>query len=361
LDKSQQTFAVDSGCADWYLPNADAAGYYRFTMTDADFAALGKRVGTLSAAEQMTYADAVSSSFHRGEASPATLLGAMPALATSDMPQVATALLRDFQWIREHLATAATQPALDAYAAALYAPRLKTLGWQRRAGETAATTNLRVRLAEFLALTARDAEVRKALNQQGRGVLGLDGSGKVDLAHADPDLLKTLLMVTVQESGKPAFEAVLGELGHNHETAQRYELLAALGATRDPALGERARDYALTLAVQIGEMARLYGANVEEPENRVAFWIWFQSHYEPLKERMPPLARGHLPAVPVDGRCSTAQADELRNFFEPRIKDLIGGERILAQSLEGIAQCNSLREHVGEKSLATWAEAHAVH
>jgi hypothetical protein len=51
----------------------------------------------------------------------------------------------------------------------------------------------------------------------------------------------------------------------------------------------------------------------------------------------------------------------LRSFFAPRIKDLTGGERILAQSLETIAQCTSLREHVGEKSLATWAEVHAVH
>ncbi len=361
LDKAQQTFAVDSGCADWLLPNADAAGYYRFTMTDADFAALGKHVAALSADEQMTYADAVSSGFRRGEVTPATLLGAMPALATSEMPQVATALLKDIEWVREHLATDATRPALDAYAIALYAPRLKTLGLQRRTGEPAVSTNLRVRLAEFLAITVRDPAVRKELNLQGRAILGLDTGGKVDLAHADPDLLQTMMMVTVQESGLPAFEAVLGELGHNTETAQRYELLSALGATRDAKLGERALDFMLTPAVQLGEMGRLYRANIEQPENRAAFWTWFTAHYEALKARMSPLGRGYLPAVPATGRCSSVQADEMRNFFEPRIKDLIGGERILAQSLEGISQCNSLREHVGEKSLTTWAEAHPPH
>jgi alanyl aminopeptidase len=361
LDKPKQTFAVDGGCADWLLPNADAAGYYRFTMADADFAVLGKHVAALSADEQMTYADAVSSGFRRGEVAPATLLAAMPALAASDMPQVATALLKDVQWMREHLATDATRPVLDAYAIALYGPRLQKLGMQRRSGEAAVSTNLRVRLAEFLALTVRDPSVRKTLNSEGRKILGLDGSGKVDLKNADPDLLQTTLMVTVQESGNPAFEAILGELGHNHETAQRYELLAALGATRDAKLGERALDYMLTPAVQLGEMARLYRANIEEPENRAAFWTWFQAHYEALKARMSPLGRGYLPAVPSTGRCSSVQADELRNFFEPRIKDLIGGERILAQSLEGISQCNSLREHVGEKSLATWAETHPAH
>ncbi len=357
LDKPQQTFPVDSGCADWYLPNADAAGYYRFSMVDADFAALSKRIGTLTADEQMIYADAVSSSFHRGDTSPATVLAAMPVLASSDMPQVATALLHDFEWIREHLATDATRPALDAYAIALYGPRLKALGLQRRVGEDGSATNLRVRLAQFLALTVRDAEVRKALYAQGRVALGLDSGGKVDLARADPDLLQTTLMVTVQEAGTPAFDPVLGELGHNHQTAQRYELLAALGATRDAALGERARNYALTPAVQLGEMSRLYGANTAEPENRAAFWTWFQANYEALKARISPLARGHLPAMPMAGRCSVAQADELRSFFEPRIKDLAGGARILAQTLETINQCNSLREHVGEKSLATWVEA----
>ena len=78
---------------------------------------------------------------------------------------------------------------------------------------------------------------------QVRAALGLDGAGTVDLSRADPDLLRTILRVTVQDAGAPAFDAVRNAFAANRDTNQRYALLAALGATRDPALAEKARDF----------------------------------------------------------------------------------------------------------------------
>src|SRR6202008_2305590 len=72
-DKPKQAFVVAGGCADWYLPNADAAGYYRFSMPEADLAALNRHVAALSRSEQMIYADALKSAFRSGEIGPAPL------------------------------------------------------------------------------------------------------------------------------------------------------------------------------------------------------------------------------------------------------------------------------------------------
>ena len=58
------------------------------------------------------------------------------------------------------------------------------------------------------------------------------------------------------------------------------------------------------------------------------------------------------------GRCSKDSGEEMREWFAPRIKEMLGGERKLAQSLEGVGTCGALREHVGAKALAQWAEAH---
>ena len=357
LDQPQKSFVVSGGCADWYLPNANAAGYYRFSMSEADLHALAGVVATLAPPEQMIYADAIGSAFQRGDVSPAVVLAALPVLANSDQPQVATALLARVVWMREHVANDVTRPVLDAYANRLYEPRLQQLGFRQREGDDMATTQMRVDLANFLALRTRDPAARKALDAQGRAALGLDGGGKVDLARADPDLLGTALKVTVQEAGNPAFDAVVAELKVNHETRDRYALLAALGATRDARLGERARDYALTPDVPVGELRFVYQANIEEPENRAAFWQWFQAHYEALRSRLPPFVQGYLPLLVDNGRCSDAEASEVETFFAPRIGELIGGQRNLAQALEGVRQCAALRGHVGEKGLATWAEA----
>jgi alanyl aminopeptidase len=361
LDQPKRDFAVDGGCANSYLPNADAAGYYRFAMPAPDLAALRTEVAALTPAEQIIYADSVSSSFVQGSTMPGEVLDAMPALSGSEIPQVATALLDQFAWIREYLATEATRPALDAYAATLYAPRVATLGLRRLPTDTDMTTQLRVRLIEFLAFTTRDSALRHALNDQGRSALGLDDTGTVDLARIDPDLRAAALKAAVQDSGEPAFKAVLGELAVNHQTRQRYELLAALGATHDSNLGERARDFGTAPDVAVGELRFLYGSQVGEPENVAAFWQWLQTHYESLAARLPDQYQSFTIRIAAVNRCSKSQSDELRTWFTPRISSIIGGDRALAQSLEAIDQCAALREHVGEKSLASWAAAHQSH
>ncbi len=360
LDRSEQRFDVAGTCPDWVLPNADARGYYRFDLAAADFARLGGAVSMLSAPEQLVYADALSSGFMRGTVAPNALLDAMPALAKSDMPQVATALLGEFGWIREHLGDARTRPLLDAYAVRLYTPRLQQLGYRHRDGEPGTATAMRTRLAEFFAMTVRDSAVRGELAKQGRSALGLDGGGNPDLTRADPDLLRTALKVAVQDGGAGAFEAAQNALAANRDTSQRYALLAALGATRDPALGARARDQGLTSAVQIGEMSSLYGAHVDEPENRMAMWQWLQAHFDGYRERLSPFAQSHLPATVAEGRCSAAAADELAAFLAPRVKQLIGGERGLGQTLESVRQCAALRDHLGTKALADWSGTHVA-
>ena len=357
VDRPRQSFAVDGGCPDWFLPNADAAGYYRFTLSDSDARALERRVASLAPAEQMIFADAIKSAFARGDLGPGAVLDALPALAASDLPQVAFALSGNLVWMREHLATAATRPALDAYAAKVYGPRLTALGYRHKPGESDAQSRMRQRVVALLAMDVRDPAVRKELNAQGRVALGLDGSGKVDLRRIDPDLRGFALKVCVQESGAPAFNAIVAELRTNHATQERYELVAALGATRAAGLGERAREFGLTGDVAVGEMARLYSAQVEQPENRDAFWAWYRSHFDALRSRFPDASQRALPRMPATGRCDRADADELRQWLAPRITGIIGGKRALAQSLESVSQCAALREHVGEKSLATWAEA----
>ena len=361
LDSAEQRFDLAGGCPDWYLPNAQARGYYRFDMAPADLARLGNAIAHLSAPEQVVYADTLTGAFQRGELGPAAVLDAMSALAKSDMPQVATALLDTFEWIREQLANDRVRGVLDAYATSIYAERMSVLGYHRRAGDTSTTIALRQRIAHFLALIVRDPGVRKELMAQGRSALGLDGSGKVDLSRADPDLLRTILRVTVQDAGAPAFDAVTKEFASNRDTNQRYSLLAGLGATRDRALAEKARDFGLDPSVQVGELANIYESNVDEPENRAAAWQWLQAHYAAYRERMPAFRVGYMPKMFADGRCSGAEADELSAFFAPRVKELVGGDRGLSQTLEAIRQCASLREHEGPKALDAWLETRETH
>jgi len=284
----------------------------------------------------------------------------MPALASSDVPQIATALFGSFAWIREHLATDATRPALDTYATKLYAARLKDLGLHKRPNDTDAITRLRVGIVDLLALTVRDKALRAQLNGEGRSALGLDAGGKTDLGKLDPDIRGIALKVAVQDSGEAAYKAVQEELKTNRQTKQRYELLAALGSTHDAKLGEDVRNYGLTPAVAVGEIPYLYSSHVGEEENRAGFWTWLKPHFDTFRARMPDSYQAEPIGLASAGRCSKEAGEEMREWFAPRIKEVIGGERTLAQSLEGVGTCGALRGHVGEKGLAQWVEAHSA-
>ena len=359
LEGKQQQFALEGTCPQWILPNADARGYYRFELEPAALNALGAASAKLSTAEQMMYADALSSSFNRGSLDPVLLLDAMPALARSDAPQVATALVWPMGWIRENLLDAPARATLDAWAVQQYAAKMQTLGWRRVEGEPLTTTTLRSRVVGFL-IGAKDPVALKALGEQGRRALGLDGSGTVDLSRADADLLGTALEVAVQSGGAEAYEVARKAFEASRDTRHRYALLGALGSTRDPELAAKARAYGLSDAVQLGEMGMLYGAQMGERENRAATWQWLTQNYDALRKRLSPFAQGGLPGMFSAGRCDAASAKELEDFFAPRVKDLVGGERGLRQTLERIKQCSALREHIDTKPLSNWIKAHAA-
>ena len=140
-----------------------------------------------------------------------------------------------FEWIREELADDTARSVLDAYASSIYKPRLEKLGYRRREGDASTTIALRARLAEFLALDrARCGRAQRARPARPRGARSRRHAARSILSRADSDLLRSALRVTVQEDGARAFDAVQKEFAVNRDTAQRYALLAALGATRDP-------------------------------------------------------------------------------------------------------------------------------
>jgi len=355
LDKTEASFPIaSSGCPEWILPNANASGYYRFSVSPEAFAKLAAHLTSLIGPEQLVFADAVSSAFHRGELDAAALLDSLPALATSPLPQVATALLDDVEWIREYLVSESQRARFDVRIGAIFLPRLQQLGYARKTGEASNDTALRVRLVKFLALRLNVPEVRVALLAQGRKALALDVAGNVQLGAANADLLASVLGVTVQENGVEATKAIYAELEINHDATSRYAMLAALGTSHDVALAEQARNYALGAAVQLSEMRVLFDAQNHELENRAAFWRWYQTQFDTVLKRTPGFAQGGMPRSVSDGRCNVEAADELDKFFRPHLPQITGGARALAQAQESIGLCSALRTQQKPQVLQQW-------
>ena len=125
--------------------------------------------------------------------------------------------------------------------------------------------------------------------------------------------------------------------------AKRNAMLSALADIKDTTLANKARDFALGKDVKVGEMAMVLRGGRDTEASRDAMWNWFVANYDKIVARTGSFAGGRLPALMGGGGCSQADADRLQSFFQPRLKQVTGAERGLAQTRENTLLCAALK------------------
>ncbi|AGG87909.1 M1 family metallopeptidase [Rhodanobacter denitrificans] len=328
----------------WIMPNANASGYYRFSLDKSELGGLVKQIGKLSDAEQLAYADAIGASFRHGDIDAGDMLAALQPLAGSKIREVATVPLDQAAQLYHRIAANNAQRArLAEWAKAAYLPRLEQLGYQRKANEPEDDALMRSSLAGALAFDFKLPQVRAALLKQGEAALKPGADGRLNLAAADPDLLGDALGVAVQEHGKSVVDALIAELPKTSDPALRNGILGGLASVEDPALAEQVRNFALTKPVKVGEMGMLLRGGRDTLAQRDAMWTWFTGHYQQILDRTGSFSGGRLPSLAAGGGCSSAEYDRLQAFFKTREKDAAGIGRGLAQTGESIQLCGALK------------------
>jgi cytosol alanyl aminopeptidase len=353
FDTAEGSIVLDGAAKNaWVMPNAEGRGYYRFAESKADLANLAKVVGKLSDAEQLAYADAVRAGFQHGDLNAGDALAALKPITASATREVFTAPIPTFSWIMDHEATTDAQRAvLRKWAIDAYKPKLATLGYRKKAGEKDNDTLTRNVLVGFLAdKDIADKDVRAEMLKQGDAALK-QKDGRLDLDAADPDLLANALGVAVQERGAPAVDALIAEVPKTSDPAKRNAMLVALGDATDPAAANKARDFALGKDVKVGEMAMVLMGGRDSEKSRDELWQWFTTNYDKIVARTGSFAGGKLPALAAKGGCSKAEADRLSAFFKPRLGQVSGAERGLAQTSEEILLCSALKDKQDPKTI----------
>ncbi|MEO8748148.1 MAG: M1 family metallopeptidase [Rhodanobacter sp.] len=353
LDGKSADMPIAGGkCPAWYLPNADGDGYYRYAMDKTDRAALTKVIAQRTDGEQLAYADSVSAAFDRGDMDAGEVLAAMRELAHSKVREIALAPLDTVGWIYEYAAQSdAQRAAVRSAVEKAYLPRLQALGYRRRAGESADAALLRTALASALGVAFKVPPVRAELLKQGGAALKIGKDGLPDLDAADPDLLRSVLSVTVEEQGKPAVDELIAAIPKTTDPVKRNAMLGALGYAQD-AEADAARNFALSKDVKVGEMFMVLGVGGNTEAKRDAKWNWFTGHYDQVVARVGSFTGGFLPRLAAGSGCSDAEAQRVETYFKPRLGQIPGLDRGLAQTHESIMLCSALQAHQDPKSVA---------
>jgi cytosol alanyl aminopeptidase len=330
-------------CADWILPNAGGAGYYRSAMAAEDLARLrGRGMRRLSVVERVVLARDLEAAFRSAALPGGDALRALEPFAGDAHGAVAAIPLDVLGFADQFVVSGAQRAALRTRIAALYAPAVRALGWVPAAGDRPWRRLFRGELLSFLALEIEHPAILAEAARRGRRLIGVD---RDRVRHPDavaPDLAGIALGAAVRTGGADVFDALVAELARSSDAQLRQRILAALARARDPALVARALDLALDPRLRKNERVVALEVMLESLDTRDAAWAWVEAHFDTLAPMLPDRFGGRLPRSVA--MCDPQRIAAVRAFFAPRVDKLTGGPRILAQALERAEQCAALVE-----------------
>lgn len=347
LEQPEADVSLKAGsCPAWIMPNADAKGYYQWSLSGEGYSSLLAQSDALQPVEMMSVAGSVGAAFRAGKIDTAEAMKALKPLADSDSHEVAKEPMGLVGFARTRLVNEDTKPKVEAFARKLYSKYDVAKDFSK--GGAPSDSNQRLfeaSVANFLADTGRDPKVRKAAVDGAKRLLGLNDSGKPDFGAMSSDFIPTALTIAVQDAGAPVFNVLDQMFQHAQQPFIRVIALRAMSSATDPKLSDKVRSMALDQkALKRNEIMTVLFGQMSQPETRDATWSWLKANYDQLVKIMPP---DHARRLPMAARffCSDAKADEVESFFnEDRIKELPGAKRALAQAVESARLCAAERK-----------------
>lgn len=306
----------------WYIPNADAAGYYQFSLPQKEFTRLTAATEKLSNTEQLAYAYAISAAFNHGDINLLAVVDAAKKFANSNSRQISTALFSQLSTIHRHvLKTEAERERFRKVLANLYLPKLNQLGYVSKTDESAEDSLWRSELVRFLALDIQVPEVRTQLLKQSDALFA---QKQLNFAQVTPELLPTILAVRVQEKGQPAFDRLSGELQRVTQPTQRLAILTALGSANQEATRQQARQLILNPRVKVGEVRTVVNSINSYGDEQGGLWSWFKVNHDAVFDRLGKSSAGRFPAMFSGAACTQQQAAQLNDFLHHELKSWLG-------------------------------------
>ena len=340
-----------STCPAWIMPNADGAGYYRFTLDKKGWDALIAAADTLTDKEVLSVLDSLSAAFHAGEVNAADYMDRIKALMGRNGGDVAwdaaTVVAPELIWIKDVLVSEKSEPQARKFITEMFGPLYAKVGLDANTAldrdNLTQATLLRSPLVNMVAVQGKQQPARGELTKRGAAYLGLNTDGKIHREALDANLIDLALNVTVHDLGAPAANAIFTLLKSERDAITRSRMLGALTHSTDPAIAPKVRDLALSTELRVNEVPIIIYGSMSERANTAAAWSWFKANYDSIKKRMPSFNSGGLAGI--GGRfCSAAEREDYRAFFEPRIADLTGAPRVFAATLETIDHCTAVVE-----------------
>jgi alanyl aminopeptidase len=337
-----------SGCANWVMPNKNASGYYRFNLDGDGWKSLVNNLHKVDPREANAVLDSMNAAFSSGKMSVQDLVKVIPATLASDSWEVMVSGMGTFNTVIGY-AEEADKPVLRAAAGRYYRSTADSLGIVNNTKmdqmNPLDASQLRTRLINFMANTAKDTSYRSLLVERAKAYTGFGSDQQFHEDALIPALRGTAMAVAVQELGKPFVDFLVTKLNQTNDGTLRGRIVSALAATQQSDLAKEMLDFGFGENIRDNEKASfLFGLITEEEVDDVT-WPWLQTNFDRLVEGLPTNYHSFLPYLFMAG-CDVKYGERLDTFLKPRLAGLSGAQSNFAKAKDSLEQCLAQKQHV---------------
>jgi aminopeptidase N/puromycin-sensitive aminopeptidase len=330
--------------ASLFFANAGGKGYYRSAYPASLYATLVANAETdLNPAERISLIGDEWAQLRANNATVGGYLNLVAAVKADPNGDVVATALSGVNMIFQRIAaTPEERTAVSSWIQSTFAPQLAKVG-SPAASDSTSTRKLRSELFRVLGYYGHDPAVIAQARQIAEKYLA-------DPASADPTLSHTALHIAARNGDA----ALFGRLQKIYETSTNPELqetaLELLAEFQNPALVQRALDYAVSSKVRNQDAAFFIAAALRGDDTRDQAWKYVQVNWDKVQAQFT-TGTGAYVVGSTGSFCSIDARDEVKNFFSTR--KVAATDITLKHALEHIDGCIELRA-LQEPNLKQW-------
>jgi len=329
-----------------FFANANGTGFYRSAYPADRYEALVSHVETgLKPTERISLIGDEWAQVRAAKATVGDYLNLVSAVKSDQNATVVRTALGGVISIDTRVAsTSAERDGLAEWLRRNFSPEYAKIG-PPSSSDTPDKRELRAELMRVLGVYGKDP----AVIQQAREIAE---KYMADPASQDATLAQTATAIAAQHGDAALFERVQ----HVYETSKNPELqegaLRLMPMFEDPALEQRALDYALTDKVRKQDAAIQFAIALQRDETRERAWEYIKQHWDAVHALLTPEMGGVLVGSTA-AFCSEEARDDVQQFFAAH--KVASAERALKHAVERINGCTEFRR-TQEPNLAKWLQ-----
>ena len=336
------------------VPNAGGTGYYRFELPAQEWDALIALAAKLPSGEALALDDSLFASFQAGRASAAQQVAGAVQLAANPDSRVSQTGVGSLNWFfRAGLLDSAGEEGFRRLIRQIYAPRVKAMGFDPKAGVYAAEdpekSELRNQAVAMLAGTGQDAALRQQLADAARTYLA------GDKAALDPAWFGSAFKIVIDQGGLPAAKALADAALGSQDSLFRGAALGAVSSSGKEDIARWLMDEFDDARLRRNERQGFVRGVVGTKGTRDWGFAWLQANYDKLSASGGGIFfAARLPGM-VGGYCSVEKADEIAAFLRPKLAGKTGALE-LERTVERVRSCGVLKDARGGEISAELAK-----